>query len=186
MKYLVIDACARLNSRTRKLCQSYLNTLKGEIKIVKLYDLNIKPLTEKDLIYRDNLINKNDYSDAIFDLAKEFASYDEIIIASPYWDLSFPSILKVYFENISISGLTFKYDKDTVKGLAKAKKIIYISTSGGKIYGANLGFEYVKAIGNFFGIKEAINFTVEKLDIDPSKEKEILDLSMKKISELNE
>jgi FMN-dependent NADH-azoreductase len=158
----------------------------NKFSLVKLYDLNIKPLTEKDLKYRDNLINNNDYRDPIFDLAKEFASYDEIIIASPYWDLSFPSILKVYFENISISGLTVKNDKDFVKGLAKAKKIKYISTSGGKIYGANLGFDYVKATGNFFGIKETINFTVEELDIDPSKEKQILDLSIKKISELNE
>ncbi len=185
MKYLVIDACARNNSRTRRLCKEYLNTLNGDIKILKLYDLGIKPITEDVINYRDSFIAKNDYIDPIFDLAKDFITYDEIIIASPYWDLSFPSILKVYFENISISGLTFLYTGERPKGLAKAKRIVYISTSGGIIHGNNLGFEYVEAIGRFFGINEAINITVEGLDIDPSKEEELINEGINRIKELS-
>ena len=185
MKYLVIDACARKESRTRKLYKAYLNSLDGEIKILNLYNLDIKPLTEDILNYRDSFISKGDYSDPIFNLANDFITYDEIIIAAPYWDLSFPSILKVYFENISISGLTFQYEGSQVKGLAKAKRIIYISTSGGNIYGNNLAYDYIKAIGNFFGIKECLNFTVEGLDINPEKENELLENGIKKILEFS-
>ena len=49
---------------------------------------------------RTALIESGDYSDRMFDYAKQFASADTIVIAAPYWDLSFPALLKTYFENI--------------------------------------------------------------------------------------
>ena len=41
--------------------------------------------------------------------AKDFAEADVIVVAAPYWDLSFPSILKVFFEHINVLKLVFDY-----------------------------------------------------------------------------
>ena len=180
MNYLIIDACCRNNSRTKRLYEEYIKTLKGNIKILKLYDLDLKPLNNELLNKRDNLINNNDFNDSMFSLAKEFIEYDEIIIAAPYWDLSFPSILKIYFENICVNNLTFKYEDNKLIGLAKAKRLIYISTCGGYI-DKHLGYEYVAAISKMLGINNTYNFYIEGLDIDPSKEEEIMNIGINKI-----
>ena len=41
--------------------------------------------------------------------AKDFVKSDIIVVAAPYWDLSFPSVLKVFFEHINILKLVFDY-----------------------------------------------------------------------------
>ena len=46
-------------------------------------------------------------------LAKKIAAADRIVIAAPFWDMSFPSALKVFFENMSLFGVAFDTnDKD--------------------------------------------------------------------------
>ena len=35
-----------------------------------------------------------------------------IVIAAPYWDLSFPAVLKTYLEQINVLGVTFDYSDD--------------------------------------------------------------------------
>ena len=91
------------------------------------------------------------------DTPRQFAGADEIVIAAPYWDLSFPSILKVYLEQICITGITFQYTPEGIpEGLCRARHIIYVTTAGGPVY-QNMGFDYVKALSDaFFGIHEQV------------------------------
>lgn len=88
------------------------------------------------------------------------------MIAAPYWDLSFPSLLKVYLEQICIVGLTFQYTPEGIpEGLCKARRIIYVTTAGGPIY-QNMGYDYVKALADtFFGIPETVCFSAQNLDV---------------------
>ena len=61
----------------------------------------------------------------MFSLAKEFAIADTIVIAAPYYDLSFPAMLKQYFEQINVLGVTFTYsDSGIPEGLCKARRSI--------------------------------------------------------------
>ena len=55
-----------------------------------------------------------DYRDPLFRYAKQFAQAADIVVAAPYWDLSFPSILKVYLEQICVTGLTFQYTPEGI------------------------------------------------------------------------
>lgn len=59
----------------------------------------IKPLTEEMLHKRDALLAAGQYDDPMLRYARQFASADQIVIAAPFWDGSFPSLLKVYIEN---------------------------------------------------------------------------------------
>ena len=129
-KILFINSCARDSSRTAELSRHLLDNLDGEITEVNLYKENILPLDENDLKKR----NLHDYSDEDYKYAKQFQSADAIVIAAPFWDLSFPSVLKIYLENITVSGITFEYSKEGIPvGKCNAKKLYYITTSGGYI-----------------------------------------------------
>ena len=164
---LVVDCSIREDlSRTRKLYLDYLSKNKEEYEVLYLTKLDIKPLTKLDLDKRDSLVYSNKLNDKMFDLANQFNKASKIIIAAPFYDLSFPSLLKVYFEHISVLNINFTYDdKGNQIGLAKANKLIYFSTIGGKLVGPHLGYEYVKALASMFGIKETENIYLDGLDI---------------------
>ena len=163
---LFVDVCVRgEHSRTRELAECYLKD--REFTRLALAEENIKPLDKARLEKRQKLISKGDFSDEIFKYAKQFAQADEIVIAAPYWDFSFPALLKIYIENICVVGVTFDYLSDgTSKSRCKAKKLTYITTAGGVIPERNFGFDYIKAVASeFFGIKEFECIKAEKFDI---------------------
>ena len=162
-KILFVNACVRDDSRTLELSQYLLDRIEGEITEVNLYKEHLLPLDGKALEKR----NLHDYSGEEYKFAKQFASADTIVIAAPFWDLSFPAVLKIYFENITVSGITFKYsDQGRPIGKCNAKKLYYITTSGGPIGKSNFGFDYVKALSeNFFEISEIYFYSAEGLDI---------------------
>ena len=182
-KILFINACVRAGSRTEELSRHLLNEIGGDVTEVDLYKENILPISEKDLAKR----NSHDYSGSEFDFAKQFKDADAIVIAAPFWDLSFPSVLKVYLENITVSGITFEYSREGRPiGNCNAKKLYYVTTSGGPIGKNNLGFDYVKALAeNFFGIEKTYFFSAEGLDIFGADVTAIMDEAKKRISNLS-
>ena len=182
MGILFINACVRENSRTLELSNCLLENLGGEITEVNLYGENILPLDGKGLEKR----NLHDYSGDEFKLAKQFASADTIVIAAPFWDLSFPSVLKIYFENITVSGITFEYSKEgRPVGKCNAKKLYYITTSGGYIGKNNFGFDYIKALAqNFFGIEDVRFASAEGLDIFGADVESIMDNAKEEVLKL--
>lgn len=179
-KILFINACVRDGSRTYKLAQHVLKKMKGNVTELILEKENIEALDNSRLSKRDNLIENQVYSDPMFKYAKQFADYDMIVIAAPYWDLSFPALLKLYIETICVVGITFKYVDGIPQGLCKAQKLIYVSTAGGQIGNMNYGFDYIKALSqNLFGIHEVSFVKAEGLDIFGNDAHEILTSAMK-------
>ena len=186
-KILFINSCTRPNSRTKELAMHLLNFLEGEITQVDLYKANIEPIDNFDLEIRTENIRTGNFFCSEFERAKQFADADIIVIAAPFWDLSFPSVLKIYFENITVSGVTFEYsEKGRPVGKCKAKKLYYITTSGGYIGNNNFGFDYVKAVAeNFFGIKDISFYSAEGLDIFGADISRIMDEAKERISNLS-
>lgn len=164
---LYINACVRQDSRTHALARTALNKLGGSVTELKLEKERIQPLDSKTLIKRNKLIESGSYSDEMFRYAKQFAEADKIVIAAPYWDLSFPSMLKVYFEAVSVLDIAFRYtDEGVPVGLCRASELIYIATAGGYIGDFNFGYDYVKALAqNLYGISDVKCFKAEGLDI---------------------
>ena len=165
-KVLFINACVRPNSRTLELANHVLQKLSCLVEEVKLYEKKLLPLDLKGMQIRHDAASRKDFSNSVFDLAKQFASAKTIVIAAPYWDLMFPSLLKTYIENITVSGLTFVYGQNgRPQGLCNAKRLIYVTTSGGPII-HNFGYEYVQALAKgFFGIEDVQCIKAEGLDI---------------------
>ena len=165
-KILFINACVRPSSRTLDLAKHLLSKLYGRVEEVKLYNEQLLPLSLKEMELRDKSAKNKDFSDSQFNHAKQFANADIIVIAAPYWDLMFPAVLKSYFENITVNGLTFVYGENGIPyGLCKGKRLIYVTTSGGPII-YNFGFDYVSALAkNFYGINDVQLVKAEGLDI---------------------
>lgn len=169
---LLVNSCikGREESRTYELATFFINKyVHGRkdvnIKEIVVNELNIKPFTKEMIAERDDEV-KEKKTDKLIKLAKEFAQYDTIVIAAPYWDMMFPSALKTYYEHISVSGITFAYgQKGEEIGLCKAKKAVYITTSGGYIGNRNFGYEYTKSLFNFMGINDIYFIKAEGLDI---------------------
>ena len=173
-KILFVNACVRENSRTLDIAKIVLEELNNAYTEVNLQKTDLKPLNRESIDIREKLILQDDFSDTMFSLAKDFAAADEIVIAAPYWDLAFPALLKIYLEQITVSGITFRYKKGVPQGLCRAKRLIYVTTAGGSIYD-NFGFEYVKALAQkLYGIGEVLFFKAENLDIDGNDVNDIL------------
>lgn len=171
---LYINSCVRKASRTDFLARKLLARL-GEYEEIKLSDENLKPLSEEKLQRRTELISKGNYSDEMFRYAKQFASADTIVISAPFWDLSFPSALKVYFENIYVIGVVSEYNESGFPvGLCKAKKLYYVTTAGGPYIPA-FGFDYVRDMSKIcFGIDSVELISAENLDIIGADADEII------------
>ena len=169
---LYINACVRDESRTDRLAKKLLGSL-GDYTELKLSEENLKPLDKDTLEYRSELIAKGQFDNDMFKYARQFADADIIVISAPFWDLSFPAILKTYIENIYIIGLVSKYGEDgRPVGLCKASKLYYVTTAGGPYVG-KYSYDYIKDLAmGAFGIKETELIYAEMLDIvgnDPEK-----------------
>lgn len=182
-KILFVNCCVRPQSRTLVLAKCLLQNLNEPHDEIDVTDGGVKPVDCFALERRNAKVAQGDYSDAMFDLAKQFASAQTIVVAAPFWDLSFPSFLKIYFENILVSGLTFTYQSGKPQGLCNAKRLYYVTTAGGAAF-PDFGFAYVQSVfKNFFGVDEAVCFKAEGLDIVGNDAELILDRAKKQICE---
>ncbi|MDO4733021.1 MAG: NAD(P)H-dependent oxidoreductase [Bacillota bacterium] len=183
-RILFINACPRPNSRSYALAQFVLSQLSGEVEEVQLFkEKDLHPLDYPALEERERCVQAGDFSSEYFRWAKQFSAADCLVVAAPYWDLFFPSILRVYLEAVSVSGLTFRYGENgQVESLCKAKQLIYVTTSGGFIGEMNYGYDYLKALcQTMFCIPYACCFSAEGLDIYGADEAAILSTARERI-----
>lgn len=178
---LYINSCVRKDSRTNRLARAAMDKLEGNVKEIRLWETDLKPLDENRLSERDRHLQEENFDHEMFEYAREFKEADVIVVAAPYWDLQFPAYLKIFIENITVSGITFEYTPQGYPhGLCRAEKLIYVTTSGGAIGPYNFGFEYIKTMAEgMFGIKEVTELKAENLDVFGNDPESILQDAIK-------
>ena len=179
MKLLFVNGCVRENSRTLELARHLLTLLTADLANVndvaessqlmveelELVQLSLCGHSRKSLEERDKLLQSRDFHHQMFDHAQQFASAEVIVVAAPYWDLSFPAMVKTYIENICVSGITFDYEGAVPVGMCRAKKFYYVTTAGGPMF-CDYGYSYWESLcKNFFGITETCCIKAEGLDM---------------------
>lgn len=164
---LYINACVRNDSRTDKIARELIKKIGEPFEELFLPGEDIEPLSGDSLEKRTLLIEKRAYSDPMFRYAKQFALADIIVISAPFWDLSFPAILKTYFENIYVTGVVSRYGADgKPHGLCKAKMLYYVTTAGG-YYTPDYSYHYIRELAvDHFGIKKTELIKAEMLDVE--------------------
>lgn len=166
MTILFVNACFRKDSRTLELAKAYLEHKNTAITEIKLGNMELPVLNTINTEKYCNACATRDFSDPMFAFGKQFAEADEIVIAAPFWNLSIPAHLHVYLELVCSQGATFDIDAEGgYHSLCKAKKLTYITTSGGPIQ-EDHGWTYVKDLATvFWNIKELEYYKAEGLDI---------------------
>ena len=165
---LFVNGCVRENSRTLELAQAVLAKEIDQIEEIRLYPDGPDGLDAEKLALRDEVLANGNLDHPMLRWARQFAEADTIVIAAPYWDLAFPAKVRAYLEEVTVSGVTFRYGENGIpQGLCKAKRLIYVTTSGGPIFdNFNFGFDYVKALAQgFYGIPDVSIVKTEGLDI---------------------
>lgn len=170
MKLLFVNACVCPQSRTLELCREYIALMKEKYENIEINELELGKMDLRCFDYdmlcrRDRDIVAEDFSSERYDMAKAFAGADIILIGAPYWDCSFPAVLKVFFEHISVNKLTFRYVGADCISMCHAEKLCYITTSGGYIGNRNSGERYISDMCSVFGIPQMQTVSAEGLDI---------------------
>ena len=167
---LFINACVRPESRTLRLARRLLARLGEPAKVteLELQRENLSSLAAGTLEQRETLLSRGETDSPMFRYARQFAAAERIVLAAPYWDLSFPASVKTYFEHITVNGVTFSYAADgRPVGHCRAKRLYYVTTAGGPLLPPNHGCGYVKSLAEtFYGIGETVLFSAELLDVD--------------------
>ena len=184
---LFINACVRGESRTKKLAEKLLEKLNRPVEEVRLEEINFPIVDEDFLNMRDRLISEGSLDSPVFDLARQFSDAETIVIAAPYWDLSFPAVLKQYFEQVNVVGITFRYTEEGIpEGLCKADRIFYVSTAGGGYAPTEFGFGYVKALAQgYYGIGDVRLIEAVGLDIYGADVEAILEEAEETIEDMD-
>lgn len=155
----------RSGSRTKRIAQEIINNLsqRYEIETVCLSDADYPVVHDCILQERANGIVPQEHAA----LAGRIAAADRVVIAAPFWDMSFPSALKVFFENMSLFGVTFDSDDKRCYGLCKAEKVMYITTRGMNISTGDpleQATPYIRALSYLWGLGELHVVAAQNLD----------------------
>ncbi|MBE6336045.1 MAG: hypothetical protein E7066_05155 [Lentimicrobiaceae bacterium] len=172
-KLFYVDACLREGSNTKKIADAIFDELsnKYEMETVRLSDCSF-PIVNNDILNdRANGIVPEEY----VEMAKKLAAADRLVIAAPFWDMSFPSALKVFFENMSLFNVTFASNEKECFGLCKAEKVLYITTRGMNIStGDDLeqATPYIKALSKLWGLGELYVISAQNMDYCTEEQRE--------------
>lgn len=166
-KLVVIDACVRQDqSRTWRIAEPIVDAL------MKRYETTFYHLPEMEYIVP---LNPGTFAERgngetpqwAIDCAKTIAEADRILIAAPFWDMSFPAVLKAFIEQTSLYDITFADNGRECVGLCKCEKVLYITTRGMDIRTGDpreQGSPYIKALSALWGLGEVLVLAASGMD----------------------
>ena len=164
-KLMVIDCCMREGSRTERILNPVVEALSSryDIERIKVEDLHLTAVDSRVLEERAS----GYVPEEIVALSRRLASASRIVIAAPFWDMSFPAALKVFFENMSLFNITFADDGEKCVGLCSCERVLYITTRGMNIHTGDdieQGTPYIKALSRLWGLGDVITVAAENMD----------------------
>lgn len=171
--YIKANAKPEGTSNTFKISDAFIdaykeNHPKDEVITLDLYKEKIGFLTE-DAVVHHNVEPGEGKDHHIFKYAYQFLEADKIVISAPFWNLSFPAILKAYLDYVTVSGITFKYTSQGPVGLCQGKKALHIVTRGGAykeepFSSFELGDKYLRTLFTFLGFTDFDTIAVEDMN----------------------
>ncbi len=171
MNILFVNACVRgEDSRTLHLAKAFLHALEAAAPGVCITEQNLPamglmPVDAQTLARKESLCDACAWDDGLFAPAVAFQQADAVVIAAPYWDMSFPSMLKIWVEHMYVRNLTFHYVNDQSVGLCKGREAVYITTAGSPIGPYDWGTGYIRDVMQVLGIPGFACIRAEALDL---------------------
>ncbi|WP_053217112.1 FMN-dependent NADH-azoreductase [Virgibacillus senegalensis] len=173
--------------------QAFMETYKqenpqDEIVPIDLYKENI-PYIDADVFqgwgklqsgkgFEELSKEEQDKVGRLSELSEQFIKADKYIFVTPFWNFSFPPLMKAYIDSVAVAGKAFKYTEEGPVGLLTDKKALHIQARGG-IYSEGpaaeleMGHRYLSIIMNFFGVPSFEGLFIEGHAAMPDKAEEI-------------
>ena len=185
MKLLSVDCCISQrgkDSRTRALADAFLEAFRAshptaEVETVEPAALGLRSFDPEMLNDRDALAGIGAWDAPVFEEARRFRAADGIVVAAPFWDLSFPSVLRTYIEYICANGLTYHYDETGCHGDCRAERLVYLTSGGDFEREDSVGVVYWRQLAAMFGIPRFDYVFAGGLDACPDTAEETLTAS---------
>ena len=183
MKLLFVDCCISQrgeDSRTRRMLRAYVEAFcrcnpDTETETVTPEELlSLKPFDPQMLDERDALMSVKAWDAPVYGLARQFRAADAIVVAAPFWDLSFPAALRTYIEYISANGLTYHYEADGCHGDCRAERLVYLTTGGDVEREDSVGVAHWRQLAAMFGIGRFDYVFAGGLDLVPERTEALL------------
>ena len=152
---MFVNSCVReKDSRSLKIARKMLSSLPDNVEInsIDLNEIELIPYNTKTF----NEMCQNGVEQRFYNLSKKISECDVLMIATPFWDMGIPALLKTFLEKISVPDVMFHDDGQTCLGISKIKHLVYVCTRGMDIKdGSELeqASPYLKALGHLWGIE---------------------------------
>lgn len=124
------------------------------------------------------------------ELVEQFVSYDKYVFVTPFWNFSYPPIMKAYLDSVSLAGKTFKYSEQGQPiGLLTGKKALHIQARGGfysdgPATSLEMGHRHLQVMMQFFGVPSFEGLFIEGHNKAPEKAKEIKENAIARAKDL--
>ncbi|MFZ4713147.1 MAG: FMN-dependent NADH-azoreductase [Bacteriovoracaceae bacterium] len=185
------------DSASRTVSNYLVNRLKELNKDVKINsrDLAINPLPHVDALTmsayftppENHTAEQKNAIKLSNTLVDELLSNDTIVISTPMWNFSMPSVLKAWIDHVIRAGRTFSFTPEGPKGLLTGKKV-YLVVSSGSVFseGPFAAYDHIipslKTALWFVGITDVELIRVEGTN-DPTKATEAVSKAKLKIDQ---
>lgn len=197
-KVLYIKANAKLEgeSRTYQISDKFIEKYQelnpeDEIVTLDLYkeEIGFLPVGQLGELHRIQDESSKDHP--ILKYAHQFVAADKYVISAPFWNLSFPAILKAYLDYVSVAGITFAYTVDGPVGLCCGKKLVYVVTRGGyyseePYSNFEMGERYLRTLLGFLGVVDFETIAADGLDVEGNDVQAIVNEAIGKAEALAE
>ena len=184
MKRLFVDCCISQRgegSRTKKMADAFLTAFRekhpeADVETVTPETLlALKPFDVEMLNERDALASVGVWDAPVFGLARQFRAADAVVVAAPFWDMSFPAALRTYIEYISANALTYHYDETGGHGDCRAERLVYLTSGGDFEREDSVGVVCWRQLAAMFGIPRFDYVFAGGLDAVPEQAAELLE-----------
>ena len=183
MKLLFVNCCISQRggaSRTKALADAFLAAFRASHPGAEVEEvtpealLALKPFDAEMLNRRDALTAENAFDAPVYALARQFRAADAVVVAAPFWDLSYPAALRTYIEYISANGLTYHYDAAGCHGDCAAGHLVYLTSGGDVEREDSIGVLHWRQLAAMFGIPKFDYVFAGGLDAHPETAGETL------------
>ncbi len=134
---LFVNACFREGSRTERLARNWLSARAyvGDVVELRLGAMDVEPLDAggvSPIGDYNRAVATASYEHPMFNIPKQFAQADEVVIAAPMWNYTLPAKLHAYLELVCSQGVTFDMGPSgEYVSLCRAQRLTFVTTAGG-------------------------------------------------------
>lgn len=148
-KILVIAASNNKDGNSVTLARDFVDRIdSSNVTWVYLYDLMIDPFTNENrkALIEDDIRNRD-----IRELINKIESVDHVVITTPIWNFSVPSVLKGMLDRVMTSGRVWSDEKQKKVPGWKGKRFYLLFTMGAPWYG--IGLNCLAVLQVYFTLK---------------------------------